>query len=81
MIPELNQAMALLQEVIEDNTVSKNIKAAADSCIKILKDETCETCVKCDRAIQVLNITDDPNMNMYTKTLIWQVISLLESQI
>jgi uncharacterized protein (UPF0147 family) len=81
MMQELSNVIELLQEVIGDVTVSKNIRLTCDSCIQILNDNGSEVSVKCDRAIQALNITDDPNINMYTKTLIWQVISLLETQI
>ncbi len=79
--PELTEALSLLKEVTNDSVISKNIRTATDSCIQILEEEGSEISMKCDKAIQALNITEDPNINMYTKTRIWQVISLLETQI
>lgn len=74
----LLDAMSLLTEISEDTTVSKNVKQLAVNVIGILKED-CDLPVKCDRALQALTITDDPNIDMFTKTRIWSLLSILES--
>ena len=72
------EAMSLLQEIINDQTISKNIKSTMNQVALILQEE-CDTPVKCDKAIQVLTIGEDPNIDMFTRTRIWSLLSMLES--
>ena len=74
----LTQAISLLNELSNDNAVSRNIKKAMNEALSILNDEA-ELPVKCDKAIQILSITEDHNMDMFIKTRIWSLLSILES--
>ena len=74
----MEQVMALLDKIINDRTVPKNIrKAAEDSKNTLNSGDPPE--VKISTAINILDeIINDPNMPMYTRTQIWNVVSLLE---
>jgi uncharacterized protein (UPF0147 family) len=76
---EISQAIALLNQIIEDRTVPRNIRDSAKKAADYLgKDE--DITVKVDKAIQVLDeVSEDPNVPMYTRTQIWSIVSLLES--
>jgi len=76
---KLSQAMAVLNRVAEDNTTPRNIRRTAKQASDILMDESLSIAAKAANAIDLLDeISQDPNMPMYTRTRIWNVISLLE---
>jgi len=70
----------LLTGITEDRTVPRNIRAAAEEAKKELTEKTNETWdIRLSSAISVLDeIINDPNMPMYTRTQIWNVVSMLE---
>lgn len=77
---ELEQALRLLDEIINDRTVPKNIRAAAESSKNVLNsNESAE--LKISTAIHTLDeIINDPNMPIYARTKIWNVVSMLEQK-
>jgi uncharacterized protein (UPF0147 family) len=76
---KLNQAMAILNRVAEDNTTPRNIRRTAKQASDILIDENLSLAVRAANAIDLLeDISQDPNMPMYTRTRLWNVISVLE---
>lgn len=76
---KLNQAMAILNRVAEDNTTPRNIRRTAKQASDILVDEALSLAARAANAIDLLDqISQDPNMPMYTRTRIWNVISVLE---
>jgi uncharacterized protein (UPF0147 family) len=78
-INKLNQAMAVLNRVAEDNTTPRNIRRTAKTAIDMLLNESLSMAARAANAIDVLDqISQDPNMPMYTRTRIWNVISVLE---
>ncbi len=80
MEEKINQAIALLDEIIEDKSVPKNIREAARKSKESLEESSVEIGIRVDRVIQYLDeVSDDPNMPVYTRTQIWNIISILES--
>ncbi|MFQ6053108.1 MAG: UPF0147 family protein [Candidatus Bathyarchaeia archaeon] len=76
---KLNQAMAILNRVAEDNTTPRNIRRTAKQASDILLDESLSLAARAANAIDLLDeISQDPNMPMYTRTRLWNVISVLE---
>jgi len=76
---KLNQAMAILNRVAEDNTTPRNIRRTAKQASDILLDESLSLAARAANAIDLLDeISQDPNMPMYTSTRLWNVISVLE---
>ncbi len=82
MNQKIKQAIMLLDEIINDRTVPRNIREAAQRSKESLSDEKLEVAVKVDRVIQYMEeVSDDPNMPVYTRTQIWNIISILESML
>ncbi len=75
---DFKNIFALLDVILNDRTVPKNIrKAAEDSKATLSSDAQQE--VKISTAISILDeIINDPNMPTYTRTQIWNVVSMLE---
>jgi uncharacterized protein (UPF0147 family) len=72
------EVKSILNELASDFNISKSIRQKAVTVIRIL-DEDNEIAIKCDKAIQTLNIDETPNIDMFTKTRIWSLLSMLES--
>jgi uncharacterized protein (UPF0147 family) len=78
-VQKLNQAMSVLNRVADDNTTPRNIRRTAKQACDMLLDESLSMAARAANAIDVLDqISQDPNMPMYTRTRIWNVISVLE---
>lgn len=78
---EYKQVFTLLDLIINDRTVPKNIRKAAEDSKAILNNAKEAEDVKISTAIHILDeIINDPNMPMYTRTQIWNVVSLLEEK-
>ena len=76
----LEQATYLLEQIESDRTVPRNIREAITSAKKKLGEKT-EPKMKIDAAIQILDeIINDPNLPVYTRTQIWNVVSMLEEK-
>jgi len=67
-----------LNELSEDTTVPKNVKIKVQNTLEIIKSHG-EISVKVNKALHELDeIANDTNMQSYTRTQIWNVVSLLE---
>lgn len=76
---KINQALAVLNRVADDNTTPRNIRRTAKQAGDMLLDESLSFAARAANAIDLLEqISQDPNMPMYTRTRIWNVISVLE---
>ncbi len=76
----LKQICELLEEnVVQDLTVPRNIRKAASEAIEHLRNERQSKKVQAHSAIEILDeISNDPNMPMHTRTIVWQVLTELE---
>ncbi|WP_297437910.1 UPF0147 family protein [Thermococcus sp.] len=69
----------LKDQVVQDTVVPRNIRRAAEGAIDVLLDEGKEPAVRAADAIAILEeISEDPNMPMHTRTIIWEVLGALE---
>jgi hypothetical protein len=77
----LEPIIKLLTVIIEDRTVPRNIRAAAEEAKKDLTEKTDNNWdIRLSSAISTLDeIINDPNMPIYTRTQIWNVVSMLEA--
>jgi uncharacterized protein (UPF0147 family) len=67
-----------LNELKEDSTVPKNIKIKIDTMISLLQEKI-EDSIKVSRVMhEIEEITEDANIQPYTRTQIFNVVSLLE---
>lgn len=77
-ISELDNLANSLAEVKEDSTVPRNVRAKIESIIATLKEDT-ELSIKVNKALNELDsISSDVNLQAYTRTQIWNIMSVLE---
>ena len=76
---QIKQIIEALTQLGEDTTVPRNVRSKIESAIKTLNEDT-ELSLKIDKAIQYLDdISNDTNIQPYTRTQIWNIVSLLEA--
>jgi uncharacterized protein (UPF0147 family) len=76
---KLNQAMSVLNTIADDNTTPRNIRRAAKQASDMLLDQSLSVAARAANAISLFeDISQDPNMSMYSRTRIWNAISVLE---
>ncbi len=75
----VHQAKAVLSLISEDRTTPRNIRRAAKEASDMLDSSEQSQAVRAAQAINILDdISQDPNMPPYTRTRIWNIVSLLE---
>ena len=74
----INGVIEFLEELCEDNTVPRNIKAKFAEIVSSLKTEG-EVSIKVNKVLHDLDeIGDDTNLQPYIRTQIWNISSMLE---
>lgn len=77
---DMKSVLNILDQIMNDRTVPKNIRAAAEQSKTALNSNDADE-VRISTAIHILDeIINDPNMPMYTRTQIWNVVSMLEEK-
>ncbi|OYT31334.1 hypothetical protein B6U93_03805 [Candidatus Woesearchaeota archaeon ex4484_78] len=78
MNSKVKEIIGVLEEMQNDPTVPKNVKAVVANVIKILQEEK-DISVASYKALSALEeLSDDNNMQSYTRTQLWDVASMLE---
>jgi uncharacterized protein (UPF0147 family) len=76
----LNDVSGILKHIMENTTVPRNIRRAADESNKILNNKDKDLTVRVSEVILILdNISNDPNIPVHARTLVWEILSKLES--
>ena len=76
---KFKQAKAILSVISEDNTTPRNIRRAAKEALDSLATTDKSHGIRAAQAVNILDdISQDPNMPAYTRTRIWNVVSILE---
>ena len=76
---KIEEIVEVLAQIEKDFAVPKNIRARIKNAIDVLKEKEATIAVKIDRSLQELeSLDEDPNIPAYTRTQIWNVVSLLE---
>jgi uncharacterized protein len=82
MMESMTDILDLLDSIQEDSSVPKNVRFKVNetiSCIRQNGDSSVEVTI--DKAIQSLDeLSNDPNIPMFTRTQLWNIISALESK-
>jgi len=74
---KVEEIISALTELLEDTTVPKNIKTRVENAINALKED--DVSIGVDKALQELDeAADDVNIQPYTRTQIWGIVSMLE---
>ena len=75
-----DKVIQLLDQIVNDRTVPRNIRRSCEECINILKNESDPKSVRINAVISILDeVTNDPNIPLYTRTQVWNIVSILES--
>jgi len=75
---EITEVIAMLEEIASDSSVPKNVKDKVAVVIKILKNDG-DLKVKVNKALNELDeVADDPNLESYTRSQVWNIVSVLE---
>ncbi len=70
----------LIEQIVNDRTVPRNIRAKCQESIEVLKDEKQDVAIRINTVISNMDeISNDPNIPMYTRTQVWNIVSILES--
>ncbi|MCC5994034.1 MAG: UPF0147 family protein [Candidatus Aenigmarchaeota archaeon] len=71
--------LEILERIINDRTVPRNIREAVEKAKNALNSKEKDEELKINAAIVTLDeISNDPNMPLYTRTQIWNAVTLLE---
>ena len=76
----IDEVCEILEYIMNENSVPRNIREAANESNKLLKDEEKDQSVRISTVLGKLDeISNDPNIPVHAITLIWEVLSKLEA--
>lgn len=76
---KIEKAIELLEDIMNDRGVPRNVKSSIEESINSMKEEEESENVKISTLINVLDeSSNDPNISLYARTKIWDVVSKLE---
>jgi uncharacterized protein (UPF0147 family) len=76
----INTCIQMLQQIMEDSTIPRNIRRVADETRKVLMDKSQGLGLRAATAISKIDeISNDPNMPVHARTRIWELVSQLET--
>jgi uncharacterized protein (UPF0147 family) len=79
MSDQINDIIEELDDLREDSSVPKNVKLKLNEITSALKENQ-EESIRINKALNILDeISDDNNIQSYTRTQIWNIASMLES--
>jgi len=77
---KLKQIMDVLDQIAEDTSVARNIRRGAADAKARLAKKTEALDLRVTSAIMIMDdLANDPNIPLHGRTLIWNVISQLET--
>ena len=76
----IEEVCEILDYIMNENSVPRNIREAANESSQLLKDDEKDQSVRISTVLGKLDeISNDPNIPVHARTLIWEVLSKLES--
>ena len=79
MYMDMKTINSLLDEINNDRTVPKNIRTVIQQVKIDLNNEKLDMAVRINSAVSQLDeVSNDPNIPIYTRTHIWNIVSMLE---
>ena len=76
----IREVTEILDYINENNTVPRNIRKASHKASVMLNDDEKDESVKISTVLSKLDeISNDPNIPVHARTLIWEVLSKLEA--
>ena len=76
----IDNCVLMLQHIMEDSTIPRNIRRVADETRQLLTNDNKELGLRAAEAISKIDeISNDPNMPVHARTRIWELVSQLET--
>ncbi|MBR0058132.1 MAG: UPF0147 family protein [Methanobrevibacter sp.] len=76
----IEEVCEILDYIMNENSVPRNIREAANESSQLLKDDEKDQSVRISTVLGKLDeISNDPNIPVHARTLIWEVLSKLEA--
>jgi uncharacterized protein len=76
----ITTCIQMLQQIMEDGTIPRNIRRVADQTRGVLQDNSKSIGLRAATAISMIDeISNDPNMPVHARTRIWELVSQLET--
>jgi uncharacterized protein (UPF0147 family) len=76
----IENCVLMLQHIMEDSTIPRNIRRVADETRQLLTNDSKEMGLRAAEAISKIDeISNDPNMPVHARTRIWELVSQLET--
>jgi len=76
----IENCILMLQHIMEDSSIPRNIRRVADETRQLLANDTKELGLRAAEAISKIDeISNDPNMPVHARTRIWELVSQLET--
>jgi len=76
----IDNCVLMLQHIMEDSTIPRNIRRVADETRQLLTNDNKELGLRAAEAISKIDeISNDPNMPVHARTRIWELVSRLET--
>jgi hypothetical protein len=78
--PMFVEVIKALSQIESDNTVPRNIRfKIRNACVALEESDKC-VAIRIDKSLQELDeVSNDPNVPMYARAQIWDVVTRLES--
>jgi len=77
---KMAEIVKLLEDLAGDRRVPRNVRATVLDAVRILREEKESDIVKLNTVIGMMDeISNDPNIQPYTRTQIWNIVSVLEA--
>ena len=77
---QIRDIVDAIEELLEDNTVPKNVKKKLELISVALKEDGEDISIRINKALSELDeLSDDTNLESFTRTQIWNIASMLES--
>ncbi|MBI5347259.1 MAG: UPF0147 family protein [Candidatus Aenigmarchaeota archaeon] len=77
---DIESIIGLLDEINSDRTVPRNIREMVSTALKNLRNEKQDVIFRVNNVISLLDeVSNDPNIPTYTRTQVWNIVSMLES--
>jgi len=76
----IDEIITLMEELVNERTVPRNVRAKIEEAINNLKDENKDLETRIGTVIATMDeISNDPNLPVYARTKVWNIVSRLEA--
>ncbi len=78
MVKGLEAVVSLLENMLNDRGVPKNVKESIDEGLSVLRKPDAGSVQVAEAASILDEVSNDPNLSVYGRTVLWDAISKLE---